>query len=130
MKKHSIIRLLTFSFLLLVFTEISTAQPAQVTVNADDRIVELLMLKKAMEKENRLSGGYTIQLYYGELSGANREINKYRSSYSAWPASIEYETPNYKVWVGNFTARLEADRALVEVKKRFPAAFILKSVKK
>ena len=45
-----------------------------------------------MEKENKLSEGFTIQLYYGELDKANQILNKYRSSFGHWPASIEYET--------------------------------------
>lgn len=102
------------------------AQKAQLTVNQDERIPEMLGLKKSLEKENKLGGGYTVQLYYGELSKAEEIIRKYRNKYTSWPASIEYETPNYKVWVGNFGNRLDADRALYEIKDNFPAAFILK----
>ena len=77
-----------------------------------------------------MSDGYTIQLYYGELNKANSVIRKYRNLYAAWPASIEYETPNYKVWVGNYATRLEADRALIEIQREFSAAFILKPERK
>ena len=82
--------------------------------------------KKDLEKENKLSDGYTIQLYYGELDKANQMLRKYRGSYGNWPASIEYETPNYKVWAGNFASRIEAERALIEIQKNFSSAFILK----
>jgi len=37
---------------------------------------------------------------------------------------MKYETPNYKVWVGRFRTRMEADRKLVKVKKLFPNAFL------
>ncbi|MCB0456215.1 MAG: SPOR domain-containing protein, partial [Flavobacteriaceae bacterium] len=67
-----------------------------------------------------------IQLYYGNLNKANSVLGNYKNKYTKWPASIEYETPNYKVWAGNFTSRIEADRALLEVQKNFPTAFILK----
>ncbi|WGU68695.1 hypothetical protein QIU19_01595 [Capnocytophaga canimorsus] len=40
------------------------------------------------------------------------------------PASLSFETPNYKVRIGVFRTRLDAERQLVEVKKVFPAAFI------
>ncbi|NND61616.1 MAG: SPOR domain-containing protein, partial [Flavobacteriaceae bacterium] len=72
---------------------------------------------------------YTIQLYYGNLSRANSVIRNYRNRFGEWPATIEYETPNYKVWVGNYTLRIEADRALMEIQKTFPSAFILKPSK-
>ena len=114
------------SVLLMFFTVNLLAQQATVTVNEDAKISQLLELKKQLEKDNKLSDGFTIQLYYGELNKANSVIKKYRSIYGAWPASIEYETPNYKVWVGSFSSRLEADRALVEVQRSFNSAFILK----
>lgn len=102
------------------------AQSATLTVNQDPKITQLLELKKNLEKGREFSDGYTIQLYYGELEKANQTLRKYKGSYSNWPASIEYETPNYKVWAGNFSLRIEAERALLEIQKSFSSAFILK----
>jgi len=113
--------------LLIVFATTKTfGQSATLTVNQDPKITKLLELKKSLEKDNKLSDGYTIQLYYGELEPANQIIRKYRSSYSNWPASIEYETPNWKVWAGSFSTRIEAERALLDIQKSFSSAFILK----
>ncbi|KJJ39767.1 SPOR domain-containing protein [Aequorivita vladivostokensis] len=114
------------SILITFLCNKSFAQNGSLTVNTDPKITELLELKKDMEKENKLSDGYTIQLYYGELDKANQILRKYRGSYGNWPASIEYETPNYKVWAGNFASRIEAERALIAIQKSFSSAFILK----
>ena len=119
-------KLLILCLLTSVFAESLTAQNGTVTIHQDQRITELLSLKKSLEKDNKLTDGYVIQLYYGNLSKANSVLSNYKNKYAKWPASIEYETPNYKVWVGNFTSRIEADRALLEVQKNFPNAFILK----
>jgi len=126
MKIQYLYKLFIISIITFIFSENTFAQTATVTVNKDAKITQLLDLKKQLEKDNKLSDGYTIQLYYGELNTANSTIRKYRNSYGAWPASIEYETPNYKVWAGNFSSRLEADRALMEIQKSFGSAFILK----
>ena len=126
MKTKSIYKIFIVSALLLFFSNEAIAQQGKVSIDQDPKITQLLNLKKNLEKENKLSNGYTIQLYYGELTEANSIIRKYQGSYESWPASIEYETPNYKVWVGNFNERIEADRALIEIKKSFPSAFILK----
>jgi len=115
-----------FTILLCVLSISTEAQNATVTINEDGKISQLLTLKKNLEKENKLAVGFTIQLYYGELSKANSIIKEYRNNFISWPATIEYETPNYKVWVGSFSTRLEADRARLEIKEKFPAAFILK----
>ncbi len=116
---------LILCLLALVISEKSFSQ-GTVTVHQDKRIPVLLDLKKSLEKDNKLADGYTIQLYYGNLSKANSTLGSYRNKYGKWPASIEYETPNYKVWVGNFASRIEADRVLIEVQRNFPSAFILK----
>ena len=126
MKTSNAFKIFGISLLVIFFTENALAQQGTVTVQQDSKIPELLSLKKNLEKENKLSDGYTIQLYYGELSKANSIIRQYRGAYGTWPASIEYETPNYKVWVGNFGSRLDADRALMEIQKNFQSAFILK----
>lgn len=124
--RRNLFNVFIFSFLTLFFSEIVTAQSGSVTVNQDKQIPELLELKKKLEKENKLSDGFTIQLYSGNLSRANTVIKEYRNKYGSWPASIEYETPNYKIWVGDFTTRIEADRALIDVHRNFAAAFVLK----
>ena len=119
-------KLFIASILMLFISGKSIAQSATLIVNQDPKITHLLELKKELEKENKLSSSFTIQLYYGELDKANQILRKYRGSYSNWPASIEYETPNYKVWAGNFDTRIEAERALIEIQSSFSSAFILK----
>ena len=126
MKIQTHIKTFTISILIFIFSEAIVAQSATVTINEDAKITRLLELKKELEKENELADGYTIQLHYGDLSKANEVLKKYKNKHDTWPALIEYETPNYKVWVGSFSSRLEADRALLEVQLTFDAAFILK----
>ncbi len=105
---------------------ISIAQNGTLTVKEDPRVTQLMALKTKLQKENKLTDGFTIQLYYGDLNQANKILKEYRNKYNKWPAAIEYETPNYKVWAGNFQNRLEADRALLEIQQNFPSAFILR----
>ena len=119
-------KLLVFSILMYFLSINISAQEATITLNEDLKIHQLLELKKSLEEENKLTDGYTIQLYYGEKNRANNVIRKYRYTYDSWSATIKYETPNYKVWVGNFSSRIDADRALIEIKEKFPSAFILK----
>ena len=125
MKNHNTFNLFILSILLVFLTQSSVAQPGTVTINADAQINELLTIKKSLESENKMDEGYTIQLFYGNLEMANTTLKKYRRTYGTWPASIEYETPNDKVWAGNFATRIQADRALIEIKRGFSGAFIL-----
>ncbi len=104
---------------------VSTSTPpekATVTVHQDSRIKEALAIKSKMNFDDN----FKIQLYYGNLSGANNVIGKFRKDFSEYPSSIEYETPNHKVWVGNFRNRIAADRALIKIQQKFSNAFVFK----
>lgn len=116
---------ISFVFL-LSFCALAEAQSAHVTINQDERITQLLNLKSELTKDNKLLDRYKIQLYSGNLNSASATLKKYRNKVGVWTSSIKHETPNYKVWIGNFRNRLEADRALMEVAKEFPNAFIFK----
>ncbi len=123
-------KVLVTSLFVLLFSLSGFSQKATLTINEDPKLASLLHTKKELEKENRLAVGYTVQLYYGELNQANQILKKYRSAFSDWPASLEYETPNYKVWAGNFASRIEAERALIQIQEKFSSAFILKPDRK
>ncbi|HSM64587.1 MAG TPA: SPOR domain-containing protein [Gillisia sp.] len=112
--------------LLFGIQQIGVAQTGQVNIQQDKNIPHLLEMKSDLTKNGKLGERYKIQLYYGDNNSASDVIKKFRSLYSEWPSQIIYETPNYKVWIGNFRNRLEADRALMKVKGEFPSAFIPK----
>lgn len=99
---------------------------AQSSISQDVKITELLNLKTQLTKDNELTDRYKIQLYSGEREQAYSMLKNYKNKVGTWSSSIEYQTPNYKVWVGNFRNRLEADRALLKIKKEFDSAFIFK----
>ncbi len=114
---------------LLGIIQISTAQNGRVNIEQNELIPELNILNAEMTKAGKFGERYKIQLYYGDNNTASEIIKAFRSKYDSWPSEIIYETPNYKVWVGNFRNRLEADRALLKMKSDYSAAFIPKPQK-
>jgi hypothetical protein len=68
-------------------------------------------------------------LDFGSRSEAELLKQNFQNTYAQWPAEMVYETPNYKVWVGNFSTRLEADIALLEIKKKFSKAMVFQPKK-
>ena len=60
------------------------------------------------------------------MAGAKNAESRYKLNFKDWKSSMEYETPNYKIWVGSFRTSLEADRALKTIRKEFNGAFIFK----
>ncbi|TBW30143.1 SPOR domain-containing protein [Gramella sp. KN1008] len=125
MKNFKFSHIILLTAIGLFFTVDSTAQQASVNVQQNEKIEKLMEVKKELNRNNRIGDRYVIQLFYGDNGEANEVIQEYRGLYS-YPSQIVYEAPNYKVWVGNFRNRLEADRALLKLKSSFPAAFIPK----
>ncbi len=105
-------------------------QEGNVVINQDERISKLLELRKEMNADETNSRRYKIQVYSGNRIGAKNAQKDFAEAYGEWKPVMHYEPPNFKVWVGNFNTRLEADRALKRIKYKFPAAFIFKPKKK
>lgn len=124
------LKILCLSIGLTLTSSYVIAQEGTVTVNQDPEISPILKLKKQINKEDEDSDRYKIQIYSGSRQRAESIENSFDSSFNSWSSKLVYETPNYKVWVGNFRTRLEADKALLKVKKNFPSAFIFKPKKK
>lgn len=120
------------SFLCLLFLSAwpkAQAQQGVVTIEQDKNIDKLLEFKKDLSTVNV----YTIQIFSSSNRSARSEAQTIKTQaatlFPDWSNYIEYEQPNYKIRVGDFRTRLEADRALVEVKKTFANAFILQPKK-
>ena len=114
-------------FVILLVSSSSFSQHGTVTINQDKEIEALLKIKKTIETT---SDRYKIQIYSGlSRSSAESARSEFLENYSDWSTSIEFATPNFKIWVGNFRNRLEADRALIRIKKTFMNAFIFRPKK-
>ena len=110
------------SIFFLCANSFSQSQLAQ--VNQDSRIDSLLKLKKEINKN---IFDLKIQIYSGERDKALELIaNHDKDDYSNTKIELVYETPNYKVWIGDFYTQLEADKKLLMIKKKYPEAFIFR----
>ena len=74
----------------------------------------------------KLIDGYTIQIY----SGQNREeaMNAKKKMVIDVPgltAELEYNQPKFRVRVGNYFSRLEAQKDMLRLKRPFPNAILV-----
>jgi hypothetical protein len=120
--KKSTLNILIVLLVLLGLTTSATAQNTKVKVDQDSQIDKLLEFKKDL----RTVDIYKIQIYSGDRSGAEKIKSNFATLFTDLPVSMEFNTPNYKIWAGNFTNRLEAERALLKIKKEYNTAFIFK----
>ncbi len=112
---------LALTLLLIAFSYSLNAQQGEVNVSQDRDIDKLLEFKKDILTVKV----YRIQVYQSvDPDMAQSEKENFLNSYDEWPVEIIWNTPNYKVWVGNFSKRLEADRAWAKIKKTYMNAII------
>ena len=88
-----------------------------------------LAVQSHLSDEKELNGkiqNLRIQIFNGDRENAELVMKEYLEIFNDTSASIIYETPNYKIWVGNFYNQLEADKKLIEIRKKFRSAFIFR----
>ncbi len=111
---------LSIAILLLTISLTINAQQGEVNVSQDSDIDKLLEYKKDI----KTTKVYKIQVFDStDPDKAQREKDNFLNAYDEWPVEIVWNTPNYKVWVGNFATQLETDRALQKIKKKYMYAF-------
>ena len=124
MTKPLIYRICSTIFLLLTLPKLS-AQSSTVKIEQDSTITKLMATKIEIDTENYSSKFYTIQLFYGDNKRAHELFGNFKQSFPDWEAELSFETPNYKVQVGRFKNYYFGLNKLKEIKRVYPAAFLL-----
>ena len=116
--------LFTIILILLSVSELM-AQAVSVKIQQDSTITGLMAAKKNIDTENYSSKFYTIQLFYGNNKRAEELYENFKRDFPDWEVDLSFETPNYKVQVGRFKDYYFGLNKLKEIKKVYPAAFLL-----
>ncbi len=101
------------------------AQEVYVKIQQDSTITKLIRTKIEIDREIYASKFYTIQLFYGDHQGAQKFYDNFKETFPDWEVNLSFETPNYKVQVGRYKDYFMGLDKLNEVKKVYPAAFLL-----
>lgn len=117
------------TYLILLFFLISLqsfSQNLSSKINEDEKFIKLLNLSKEANSEYFKSNFFSIQVYSGQYKQADSILKFVNEKYLNDSIFFFFETPNYKVQVGKFKSKIEAQKKLRSVIKDFKAAFILK----
>lgn len=106
--------------LMLFFSAFVMAQDGKVSVNVDKNVSRLMAIKKEIRKAQ---SNIKIQIYSGSRRNAEAKLMQFNLDFPEISTVMVYETPNYKIWSGDFRTQLEADRALIKVRKTYKEAF-------
>ena len=106
---------LSFSF---AQTKLSTSE-----INT---VEKLLREKHKLESNYELKSTYKLQIYSGSLEEAEKTQEEFTADHLDMHSKIVYQTPYYKIWVGSYRNRIQADRAFDKVKSEYPNALIIR----
>ncbi len=112
-----------------LFCSIGFAQQNKgiVKIETDSKIDKIIASKKQYNKNLKTIKGYKIQLFYGNEKNSYKIKDEFKAISPEIDTKIIFSSPQWKVQIGNFRTRLEADRQLVEIKKEYPSAIVIAS---
>ena len=97
-----------------------------VVVIQDSRLDALIKRQRNANLVKQTMPGYRIQIYFGGVRQKASEIKSaFANKHSDVLAYLTYQQPNFKVRVGDFRTRLEAQRFLKSMEGEYTTMFIV-----
>lgn len=92
----------------------------------DSLISKRLALSKTANKGNTVTSlGFRVQIFSGlEREEAYAQQTKFKSLYPGVTSYVSYTQPNYRIRVGDFRTKLEAQKFMNELKRQYSSLFI------
>lgn len=119
--------LFRISVFAIIFSNILNSQEGFIKVNSSNNVKLLLEIKKDVNKSN---GELKIQVFSGSRTDAEEILKKFNLDFPESKAVMTYETPNYKIWTKALKNKLEADRELIKIRKKYNQAFYFREKSK
>lgn len=117
-----------FSWLFLAFLPAFAQEntTGNVQVIADGRIQELLDKKISQRQADSTFQGYRVQLFISsDRKAANDMMEKFRTLYPGTAVYLKFDSPNFKVRVGDYTNKLDAQYLYHRLAADFPNLFLV-----
>ena len=121
--------------ILQAFT-VTAQEPADgkgtVTIDQDNRVEQLVNKHIQINQNRKGIEGFRIQIFFD--SGTNSKIRAqsvyeaFKSNYPDTEAYLTFKAPNYKVRVGDFRTKLDAQRFLNTIVQDYPNAWVIEDI--
>lgn len=118
--------------LLMVLTLCTTgakkASAQYYTLAAQDSMVKLLVNRHmAIGQAKRTMPGYRVQIHFGSSRTKANEVKAdFLKLYPNIGSYLVYHQPNFKIRVGDFKTRLEAQKFLKDIQPLYATAFLVR----
>lgn len=130
MKTLKKITLLSFSLVTLFTTGNIFSQTKKSNIEQDEKIEKLLLEKRKNNSAITINDKFKIQIFFGNIEESKKALITFKKDFSQTDGTIIFSNPSYKVWVGSFKSKIEAEKALITIKKKYPSAVIIDPNKK
>ena len=96
----------------------------------DPKVEQLLAEKRKANAAITINDKYKIQIFFGTIDDAKKNLALFKKEFKNTDGTIVFSNPSYKVWVGSYKSKIEAEKALIGIKKKFPSALLINPNKK
>ena len=101
------------------------SQVNNINVSQNPKFEKLLNEKRKINASITVNYIYKIQIYNGDIESCKKNLVDFKKEFLNLDGTIVFYTPAYKVWVGNFKSRIEAERNLLLLKNKYPNSLII-----
>jgi hypothetical protein len=125
--KSTLVLLLFFQTIILF-----SQNTGKIVINQEDNITKLLQEHKTFNKNQTGIVGYRINIFFDSGNNSKSKAYSIKTQFMAEYPDVEayviYQEPNYKIKVGDFRTRLDAQRFQKEISNEYKNAFIIKEL--
>jgi len=101
-------------------------------IRQDPRITDLLIRHSQINQHKRGIDGFRLEIYFNSDSKAREMAVKVRNEFNLVfpdiPSYVLFQTPNFKVRIGDFRNKSEALKTKAYIASKYPNAFIVKDM--
>jgi cell division protein FtsN len=109
---------------ILLFSSLGLfAQKGEIKIEQDAKLEEALEIYASHTTDGEY---YTIQVGFGSYQRAENLKSQVEVDFPGWISKIIFDSPTYRVHVGRFKTKLEAERRFNEVRQKYPASLLLR----
>ena len=99
-------------------------------IRQDPRITDLLVRHSQINQRKRGTEGFRLEIFFGSDNDAREKAMRVKHEFNLIfpeiPAYVLFQTPNFKVRIGDFRNKSEALKSKATISMKFPNAFIVK----
>ncbi|MFY8098166.1 MAG: SPOR domain-containing protein [Flavobacterium sp.] len=116
--------------LAILFSQNIFCQIKNNIIEQEVKIDQLLSEKRKNNASITINDKFKIQIFFGTIEESKKNLTAFKKEFKYMDGTIVFSNPSYKVWVGSFKSKIEAEKALLSIKKKYPSANIINPNKK